>query len=328
MTDQPRPPEGTSADDVPWWSRPADDGGDSAAAADDAERPTTHDTLWSPPAEPMDTVGRDRPGPRRSRLGLGVAGAAILALLAGGAGGAVGYQLADHDGGSVTIDGANLGAAPVRDVQRPSGSVAGVAAKVLPSVVQIKVRTSQGAATGSGFIIDESGLIVTNNHVVADASERPRVVFIDGTTTAARVVGTSPSYDLAVLRISATNLDPLPLGNSDSIVVGDPVIAIGSPLGLSGTVTSGIISAKNRPVTAGEANSTDNSYINAIQTDAAINPGNSGGPLVNLDGEPVEGSAELIVAIRSRAPGDTIELRVRRNGSEQSVRVTLGATQG
>ena len=92
------------------------------------------------------------------------------------------------------------------------------------------------------------------------------------------MVGTSPSYDLAVLKISAKNLTALPLGNSDSIVVGDPVIAIGSPLGLSGTVTSGIVSAKNRPVTAGERGTDENSYINAIQTDAAINPGNSGRP--------------------------------------------------
>jgi putative serine protease PepD len=111
------------------------------------------------------------------------------------------------------------------------------------------------------------------------------VVFVDGTATTATVVGTSPSYDLAVLKIKAKNLAALPLGNSDSIVIGDPVIAIGSPLGLSGTVTSGIISAKNRPVTAGERGTTENSYINAIQTDAAINPGNSGGPLVDLDGE-------------------------------------------
>ena len=108
--------------------------------------------------------------------------------------------------------------------------------------------------------------------------------FSDGTTTDAEVVGKSASYDLAVLRVDAKNLPALPLGNSDSVVVGDPVIAIGSPLGLSGTVTSGIISAKNRPVTAGEEGD-DSSYINAIQTDAAINPGNSGGPLVNLDGE-------------------------------------------
>jgi putative serine protease PepD len=112
------------------------------------------------------------------------------------------------------------------------------------------------------------------------------VTFSDGTTTDAEVVGTSASYDLAALRLDAKNLPALPLGNSDSVVVGDPVIAIGSPLGLSGTVTSGIISAKNRPVTAGGENgSGDSAYINALQTDAAINPGNSGGPLVDLEGE-------------------------------------------
>jgi putative serine protease PepD len=154
-------------------------------------------------------------------------------------------------------------------------------------VVQIKVETDEGGGTGSGFVVDDDGFIVTNNHVVADArTAGVTVSFTDGTTSKARVVGTSASYDLAVLKVDAKGLKPLPLGNSDSVAVGDPVIAIGSPLGLSGTVTSGIVSAKNRPVTAG-GSSDDSSFINAIQTDAAINPGNSGGPLVNLDGEVV-----------------------------------------
>ncbi len=201
-------------------------------------------------------------------------------------GGGVGYLLADRERGSVTVDGASLGSAPATDVQRPEGSIPGIAARVLPSVVQIKVQTAQGQATGSGFVVDESGVVVTNNHVVADARGPVELTFSDGTTTDAQVVGRSASYDLAALRLDAKDLPALPLGNSDSVVVGDLVIAIGSPLGLSGTVTSGIISAKNRPVTAGGENGTgDSAYINALQTDAAINPGNSGGPLVNLAGE-------------------------------------------
>jgi putative serine protease PepD len=320
MTEQPPPDDSTPGpstpppDDTPWWSRPSGETWDTPAPSS----ATVHDEtlvdpanstsdyaarVWSTP-EATDTLanGADRP-PRRRANAL-VAGAAALALVAGGAGGAVGYVLAEHNRDSVTIDGANLGAAPARNIQRPDGSVADVAAHVLPSVVQIKVNTSQGQATGSGFVIDEAGLLVTNNHVVSGADGRVRVSFVDGTTATANVVGTSPSYDLAVLKISAKNLTALPLGNSDSIVVGDPVIAIGSPLGLSGTVTSGIVSAKNRPVTAGEQGTDENSFINAIQTDAAINPGNSGGPLVDLDGE-VIGVNSAIATLSSGVGGES-----------------------
>ena len=238
--------------------------------------------VWSQ----TDSVGREPRPSVTARTGVLVALGAAIALLAGVVGGGLGYLLADHERGSVTLDGSSLGSAPAKNVDRPAGSVPGIAAKVLPSVVQIKVSTPQGTATGSGFVVDADGIVVTNNHVVADAQGAVEVTFSDGTTTDAEVVGTSASYDLAALRLDAKNLPALPLGNSDSVVVGDPVIAIGSPLGLSGTVTSGIISAKNRPVTAGGENgSGDSAYINALQTDAAINPGNSGGPLVDLEGE-------------------------------------------
>jgi putative serine protease PepD len=322
MTDQPGSEDTTPRsptpppDDRPWWSRPSGEAWDApgppAAIEDDEtavhatlpEPDHTSYTVWSTPEEQPDTLGNGKDRSPHSRVRLVVAGAVALALVAGGAGGAVGYELANHNSGSVTIDGANLGAAPARSVQRPEGSVANVASKVLPSVVQIKVNTTQGQATGSGFVIDAAGLLVTNNHVVSGAQGRVKVLFIGGTTTTADVVGTSPSYDLAVLRINAKNLKALPLGNSDSIVVGDPVIAIGSPLGLSGTVTSGIISAKNRAVTAGERGTNDNSYINAIQTDAAINPGNSGGPLVDLDGE-VIGVNSAIATLGSAIGGES-----------------------
>jgi putative serine protease PepD len=315
MTDQPGSTDPTP-DDAPWWSRPSGEAWDAPppAPGTTADDPLGHGSVpssaqssyadWSAPGEQTDMLGTgpDRAPRNRARMLLG--GAVALALVAGGVGGAVGYELANHSSGSITIDGANLGAAPARSVARPVGSVAGVAANVLPSVVQIKVTTAQGQATGSGFVIDAAGLLVTNNHVVSGAQGRVKVVFIDGTTTTADVVGTSPSYDLAVLKINAKNLSALPLGNSDSIVVGDPVIAIGSPLGLSGTVTSGIISAKNRPVTAGERGTNDSSYINAIQTDAAINPGNSGGPLVDLDGE-VIGVNSAIATLGSSLGGES-----------------------
>jgi putative serine protease PepD len=164
------------------------------------------------------------------------------------------------------------------------GSVSDIAAKVTPSVVSISVVSGTSSGTGSGFIIDSNGYILTNNHVVVDAAERGSITvdLSNGETYRAEIVGRNAAFDLAVIKINATGLPVLPLGNSDELIVGDSVIAIGSPLGLSGTVTTGIISSLNRPVTTGQDG--DASYINAIQTDAAINPGNSGGPLVNANG--------------------------------------------
>ncbi len=172
------------------------------------------------------------------------------------------------------------------------GSVARVAEEVLPSTVQIiaEFEGVEAGATGSGFVLDDEGHIVTNNHVVADAAENDgpiEVVDQDGNRRSATVVGRSPVYDLAVLHVAnAEGLKPASLGRSRTLRVGEPVVAIGAPLGLSSTVTSGIVSALNRPVTTGST-ADDSSYINAIQTDAAINPGNSGGPLVNLQGQVV-----------------------------------------
>jgi putative serine protease PepD len=156
---------------------------------------------------------------------------------------------------------------------------------VKPSVVSIKAEGSSGSGTGSGFIYREDGYIVTNNHVAAPAinSGKLTVYLEDKTSFVAKLVGRNASYDLAVLKIDATGLKPVIIGDSNAINVGDLTVAFGSPLGLTGTVTSGIVSAINRPVTAGGAD--DQSFISAIQTDAAINPGNSGGPLVNGQGQ-------------------------------------------
>lgn len=171
-------------------------------------------------------------------------------------------------------------------IERPPGSVADIAQRVLPSVVSISARGARGGGTGTGFVIDSSGFILTNDHVIADAAAdggRIDVQLNDGTTLKATIIGRDSAYDLAVLKIDRRGLTALTFGDSDEVAVGDAVIAIGSPLGLSGTVTLGIVSAKDRAVTAGE-DAGENSYINAIQTDAAINPGNSGGPLVNSAG--------------------------------------------
>ena len=166
-------------------------------------------------------------------------------------------------------------------------SVATIAAEVSPKVVSISVRSSAGNGTGSGAIIRSNGnesIIVTNNHVIETAANTGTIIVEtnDGERYPATIVGRDTAYDLAVLRIQKGNLPVLEYGNSNALVIGEPVIAFGSPLGLSGTVTSGIVSAVNRPVTTGSIGS--ESYINAIQTDAAINPGNSGGPLVDGEG--------------------------------------------
>ena len=181
---------------------------------------------------------------------------------------------------------ASLPPAPVGSVARPQGSIANIAARILPAVVTIKVEGPAGAGTGSGFVMRKDGYILTNNHVVdaATAKGKITVLFSDGKSSDATIIGRDESYDLAVIRVDRRNLPVLVLGKSSAVVVGDPVIAVGAPLGLDSTVTSGIVSALNRPVTAGGAGASSASFINAIQTDAAINPGNSGGPLLDMAG--------------------------------------------
>lgn len=171
-------------------------------------------------------------------------------------------------------------------IERKPDSVAGIAQRVLPSVVSIATESDSGAGTGSGFIIDSGGMILTNNHVVDDVAlygGEITVTLNNGQSYEGTIIGRDAPYDLAVIKIAANNLPALQFGDSEKVAVGDSVIAIGSPLGLSGTVTLGIISAKNRAVTAGSGGS-ESSFINALQTDAAINPGNSGGPLVDATG--------------------------------------------
>ncbi|WP_308280814.1 S1C family serine protease [Streptomyces barringtoniae] len=169
---------------------------------------------------------------------------------------------------------------------RAPNSVAGIAARALPSVVTLHVTGTEQSDTGTGFVLDTQGHILTNNHVVAPAGSDGAisVTFSSGDTVKAKVVGHDSGYDLAVVQIHGVHgLTPLPLGNSDDVRVGDPVVAIGAPFDLANTVTSGIISAKERPITAGgdKGDGSDVSYVDALQTDAPINPGNSGGPLLD-----------------------------------------------
>jgi putative serine protease PepD len=209
------------------------------------------------------------------------ANAILLAFVAG----LVGAIFGASSSGSLFGQSINL-SRTTNSVERAPGSVADIAKRVIPSVVSIEASAKGGGSTGTGFVIESNGYILTNNHVISEAVTGKgdiEVTLNNGQTYIAKVIGRDSSYDLAVLKISTTGLTALQFGDSEKVAVGDSVIAIGSPLGLSGTVTLGIISAKDRAVTAGETGS-DNSFINALQTDAAINPGNSGGPLVDSTG--------------------------------------------
>jgi S1-C subfamily serine protease len=211
--------------------------------------------------------------------------AVVVAVLAGVVGGGAGWWLAQRSNRVLTNGGVALGTAG-SPANRPPGSVADIAQRVQPAVVSIDVHGSGVTGTGSGVVIDRNGYVLTNNHVVSAAASSGtiRVTYSDRASEPAKVVGRDPLTDLAVLKVTRTDLTVASLGDSSKVVVGDPVIAIGSPLGLQGTVTTGIVSALDRPVhLAGEGSDTD-AVINAIQTDAAINPGNSGGPLVDASG--------------------------------------------
>jgi len=229
------------------------------------------------------------PKPKR-RAGLAVV--ALTALLVGtasGVGGAAVYSATtDHTANTPSVT-APLNGNQAAPASAPDGSVQSASAKVLPSVVKIAVATSQGAATGSGIVISKDGLIVTNNHVVAGAGQGANisVMLNDGRTVNATVKGTDPLTDLAVIHADATDLTPATLGQSGKLAVGQGVVAIGSPFGLEATVTSGIVSALNRPVTSGDEQQDSTTVFPAIQTDAAINPGNSGGALIDLAGQVV-----------------------------------------
>jgi len=215
-----------------------------------------------------------------------VAGAAI-ALTAGGVGGFVGYALHPDDSPLQSTTAASKNAAPVVD----RSSLATIAASVQPTVVVVET----GSGEGSGVIVSADGYIVTNNHVVESASGGTvKVTFNSGKQVSAKVVGTDPKTDLAVVKADVTGLTNASWGNSDDVQVGDTVLAIGSPLGLQGSVTAGIVSALHRTITVGgdqqspfDQGSARTTIGDAIQTDAPINPGNSGGALVNMKGEVV-----------------------------------------
>ncbi|MGW1376757.1 S1C family serine protease [Streptomyces sp. NPDC002446] len=279
----PRPAAAGYADRSQAQPHPPLPGGGHGPAPTHDHAPAPHGAWhqydpWSAPLQ----GGPPAAPARRSRRGLLVAGAVALALLAGGVGGGIGAYVERYGG----ISDIKLPQAAGDAGGREPDSVAGIAQAALPGVVTLHVRGNAEQGTGTGFVLDRQGHILTNNHVVqpAGAGGEISVTFSGGQTAKAKVVGQDGGYDLAVVQVEGVSgLRPLTLGNSDSVRVGDPVVAIGAPYDLANTVTAGIISAKQRPITAGgeKGDGSDISYVDALQTDAPINPGNSGGPLVD-----------------------------------------------
>ncbi|MET7800036.1 S1C family serine protease [Streptomyces decoyicus] len=267
-----------------------------------------------PPPPPPYAAEPQAPQPRR-RARRPVALIAAVALASGLIGGGSAALIA----GATTQSAQNRPSTPLVNAGKTGGSgVSGVAKAVSPAIVEIKARTGSGESTGSGVVITGDGEIVTNNHVVAGA-HTVTVTFSDGSRKTAEVTGTDPGKDLALIKVrGAKGLTAASLGDSDKISVGDQVVAIGSPEGLTGSVTSGIVSALNRDVTVpkgqgqgqgqgegqdrgqggregwpfefggneynGDTGASKTSY-KAIQTDASLNPGNSGGALINMQGQ-------------------------------------------
>ena len=275
MTESPQMPN------PPWWSQPG------ATAVLPQEPPPTPPTL--PVSGPT--------GPRRKRP-ITPWLLALALVVGGGAGGAVATALNDNGSSSGTVvAGTGLSRSGVQDL--PSSTVKGTpesaASIISPSVVTVEVTgqasnqfgaTSAQSDTGSGIIIRSEGYVLTNNHVVAAAVSggSVHITLSDGKTVPATIVGTDPSADLAVLKVNGvTDLKAATFASADSLKVGQAVLAVGAPLGLSNTVTQGIVSTLHRPVRTGDSTSSQ-AVFDAVQTDAAINPGNSGGALVNLAG--------------------------------------------
>jgi putative serine protease PepD len=284
-----------------------------------------------PPYEPGPARHGGGGGRRRGRGPLATLSAVALAAALLGGGAAVGAEqlLAGHGSTSVSSPVANGS-----NASASAGTVSSVAKAVSPSVVEIKASSQGGTSTGSGVVITKDGQILTNNHVVS-GSNTVKVTFEDGKSATADVVGTDADHDMALIKVrDASGLTPATLGNSDQVGVGDQVVAIGSPEGLSGTVTSGIVSAKDRKVTVqkesdgqqgqsqgqggsdgdwpfqfgggqfnGDMGHSQTTTYEAIQTDASLNPGNSGGPLVNLSGQVVGINSAMFDASGSGSNG-------------------------
>lgn len=268
--------------------------------------PYAYGTPQAPQAPP--------PAPRRRRGGL-VAGVLATTLLVGGGAGFGGAALWDQTQGDGSSSSATATATtPVvdqGDTPATEGSVEAVASSVLPSVVTIQVAGQQGEGSGSGIILSADGTILTNNHVVevAEGGGTVRVYFDDGTSAPAEILGTDPLTDTAVIKAEGvSDLTAATIGQSANLDVGQDVVAFGAPFGLDSTVTSGIVSALDRPVNVGSDSEGNSTTYPAIQTDAAINPGNSGGPLVDMSGAVVGINSSIRTASQGTESGGSIGL--------------------
>jgi S1-C subfamily serine protease len=308
-----RDPDGPPLQRPPWERAGTNGAGDAfwapGAGSDPWRDPGSPAELGPPPAQPREEPAAPGEGARLSLREVlfgsrvaprALAALGLVALLVGAAGGLVG-RLTAEGAEELTTPDATL-AAVAEAKERPPGSVADIAARTVPAVVSLEIRVGDEGGTGSGVVIDPAGYILTNDHVVAPAAEVDgatiEAIFHDGGRGAARIVGRDPKTDLAVVKVEVSNPVVAQIGASSSLAVGDGVIAIGSPLGLAGTVTDGIVSALDRPVRLDSGDT--GAVIDAIQTDAAINPGNSGGPLVDSTGAVVG----INTAIRSVGAGE------------------------
>ncbi|WP_338177793.1 trypsin-like peptidase domain-containing protein [Jatrophihabitans sp.] len=285
--------------------------------AEDSEFDESQLAVPAPASEDAAPVGRARYGIRILILSV------VIAVVAGAIGGGAGYWLTRHGSPGLHTSGVHLaqGGSPAN---RPPNSVAAIAKRVGPAVVSINVTTSTEAAVGSGVVIDKHGYVLTNNHVVSAAATGGSIVvtFSNEDTAKATIVGRDPVSDLAVLKVPTASLTVASLGYSKNLEVGDPVIAIGSPLGLQGTVTTGIVSALNRPVHVFDDAGTSDAYIGAVQTDAAINPGNSGGALVDASGRVVginSATARLTSESQANGIGFAIPIDYAKRIAEQLI---------
>lgn len=282
-----------------------------------------------PSADPWTAPGAPQPA-RRSRAWLWIASAAVVGVLVGG-GSVAAAGLLDLDGPAASDRSASLAEVgrsqtdevPVSGSSAQSPDWQRVAAAVQASVVAIEVQTQSGGGQGSGVIIDDDGHVLTNNHVVSGAQGNVRVTLTDGRMLEGEVVGTDASTDLAVVRLldAPDDLQAAALGDSDDVTVGDPVMAVGNPLGLANTVTTGIVSAVDRPVSTQEVGG-ESAVTNAIQIDAAVNPGNSGGPLFDATGRVVgitSSIATLSQASGSIGLGFAIPVNLTKNIASQLI---------
>ena len=270
------PPPSAAAGSSPWWSD---------ATADPWRDPQAPAAIVISAPEPPITVETPDFTPARKSVGLGqvILISVLAALLAGALGGALGYVAAVRGGLSTSSALGGGGSNAPGLAQRAPTSIAGIVRTVMPSVVTIRVDSDFGSAIGSGFIVSSSGYVITNDHVVDGLTGTATVTFNNSTTASAKLIGSDAESDVAVLKVNKAGLRAVTFGDSDSIAVGDPVLAVGAPLDLPNSVTSGIVSALRRPLEISSGGGPTR-YYSAIQTDAAVNHGNSGGPLFDAAG--------------------------------------------